>query len=100
MAVCVISAIIDTDTNTIQPACMIHTTWAPCPHNGEPAATTAIETVDDPRRGGRDKALAAWALRTRQQRPLVLHHGFWSDTPTHDGIDCWCGPEVFEPNIT
>ena len=36
MAECVISAIHDTDEGGMVPACVVHTTFAPCPHDGEP----------------------------------------------------------------
>lgn len=98
MAVCVIAATVETDAQpmVIRPACTVHTHWAPCPMNGEPASPFPLEAVDgDP--GGRDSALARWALKTKRQRPFVLHHGQWTDVRPHDGgRSCWCKPEWFE----
>lgn len=92
MAVCVIGATMDTDNgDRIVPACNVHCYYAPCPMNGAPASTTPIETTDEQ---GREKALAFWELRTKRQRPLVLHHGSWGDDRDHDGAACWCGPDL------
>lgn len=101
MAVCVISAVVDTDDPRapMRPACVVHTEWAPCLSNGEPASPVALEACDGQYGGSRDGALANWALKTRQQRPLVLHHGDWGDDRLHDGgRGCWCRPEYLEAN--
>lgn len=94
MAHCVISAILDTDLGRMVPACVVHTAYAPCPHNGEPASRTPLETWDSV---GRTAALAFWQQRTHGQRPLIVHHGRADDEITHLGAEyCWCGPERIE----
>jgi hypothetical protein len=96
MAHCVIGRILDTDVMQVVVACRVHCWHAPGPMNGEPASTTPIEAIDgDP--GGRERALNAWRLNTHRQRPLLLHHGDWRDTPDHSLAErCWCKPERFE----
>jgi hypothetical protein len=90
MAVCVIGTTLDTDTGQVVPACNVHCYYAPCPLNGAPARSGAVEMTDEL---GREAALRFWTVRTKRQRPLVLHHGSWTDARDHDGRSCWCGPE-------
>lgn len=97
MAVCVVSMTLDSETMSLTPACVVHTHWAPCPRNGDPANVNPLEGADGDV-GGREGALGRWALKTRQQRPFLLHHGSWFDDPDHDGPDCWCRPERFDAN--
>lgn len=99
MSVCVLSAVLDADDPDlpIGDACVVHGHWAPCPRNGKPAITIPMHGIDT---GGRDAALLRWATKTLRQRPFVLHHGTWADTPDHvvDDVDpCWCDPERFAP---
>jgi hypothetical protein len=96
MAVCVMGRILDTDVEpmAVVVACRVHCHYAPCPKNGEPASTTPIDSVDG---DGRERALHAWDLNTKRQRPLLLHRGTWTDERSHQfGGACWCGPERFE----
>jgi hypothetical protein len=93
MAHCVISPILDTDINRMVPACVVHTSHAPCMRNGEPASTVPLETWDN---CGRAEAIAFWQQRTHGQRPLALHHGQPDDEREHEGPDCWCAPERLE----
>lgn len=92
MAECVVSPVLDADTNQLFWACMVHTAWAPCPLNGQPANPTPVELTNDT---GRVAAFRMWEERTRRQRPLVLHHGSWADDRDHDGSACWCQSETF-----
>ena len=71
MAECVISAILDTDEGGMVPACVVHTCHAPCPHDGEPACPAPLHAFAGD--GTRDDALRMWDLRTRRQRPLIIH---------------------------
>jgi hypothetical protein len=103
----VISAVVDTDgiedeaspdTWPAAPACMVHITWAPCPHNGEPACPVPLHAYLG---GGtdRDGALRMWRIRTHRQRPLILHTEAAGRTPEdhiteEDMTPCWCGAEV------
>lgn len=85
---CVISRV-----NDGEPACMVHTHYAPCPRDGEPANPGVVHTDDIP---SRDEAIAHWYRRTHGQRTLVVHVGRLGDD--HDtgvnAVDCACGPEV------
>ena len=97
MSHCVISAVMDTDDPLlpVSGACVVHTHWAPCPHDGEPASPEALHTVPHP---SREEAISSWERKTRRQRPLVLHRGTWSDRPDHNietDEGCWCDPEFF-----
>jgi hypothetical protein len=98
MAHCVISAVMDTDAPGMptRPACVVHTTWAPCDRNGEPAVTTPLHCADgDP---DRESAIEHWRRKTHGQRPTWLHHGSLGDDRDHDINDagaCWCLPERF-----
>jgi hypothetical protein len=85
---CVISII-----NGADPACMVHTHYAPCPRDGEPANPGAVHTDQVPTR---EKAVAMWRLRTHEQRTLVVHVGRFGDEHRTgpDDVDCPCGPEV------
>jgi hypothetical protein len=93
MAHCVISLVFDTEVGRMVPACVVHTSHAPCLRNGEPASTTPLETWDD---HGRTAAVKFWRTRTHGQRPLIVHHGRPDDEREHGGADCWCGPERIE----
>jgi hypothetical protein len=74
--------------------CMVHTHEAPCPRDGEPASPAVVHTDAIP---SRNRARAAWLLRTHGQRTLVIHVG---DSLSGDhsldvnGVDCECRPEV------
>jgi hypothetical protein len=98
MAHCVISAVVDSDTEPMStaPACMVHTAWAPCLHDGEPACTTPLHS---PPGTSRSDALRMWKIRTHSQRPLVIHRVDGRSIHEHaldEGTDCACGPEVHE----
>jgi hypothetical protein len=85
---CVISLANGTD-----PACMVHTHYAPCPRDGEPANPGVMHTDMTPSRA---EAIEHWRRRTHGQRTLVIHVGRLGEE--HDigvnAVDCWCGPEV------
>jgi len=85
---CVISII-----NGADPACMVHTHYAPCPRDGEPASASVVHTDTVPTR---ETAVAAWRLRTGGQRTLVVHAGRLGEDHRLglDDVDCPCGPEV------
>jgi hypothetical protein len=98
MASCVISAIVDTDDgNALVPACIVHTCHAPCPHDGEPACPVPLHAF--PGNGTRDEALRMWRLRTRGQRPLIIHTDAIPDPDDHvyedEVLPCPCGAEIF-----
>ena len=98
MASCVISAIIDTDDGcSLVPACVVHAAHAPCPHDGEPACPDPLHAF--PGNGTRDDVLRLWRLRTRGQRPLIIHTDAIRDPDDHvyeDGVlPCPCGAEIF-----
>lgn len=92
MAVCVYGATLDADTGQVLMACTVHCCYEPCLSPGEPASTTPLEATDE---DGYWRALAFWNERTKQQRPLVMHHGSWTDDKDHEGRDCWCKPQFF-----
>lgn len=100
MAECVISAIIDTSNgNTLVPACMVHITYAPCPHDGEPACPSPVHSFRG--RATRDQAVHQWQLRTRRQRPLVIHDELRIPDPAAhvcetEILPCPCGAEVLQ----
>lgn len=86
---CVISIV-----NGADPACMVHTHYAPCPRNGEPASASVVHSYPHP---SREAAIGCWRLRTLGQRTLVLHVGDMTDGSHRigvDDVDCPCGPEV------
>lgn len=97
MARCVMSTIIETDEDW-EPAvaCMVHTHYSPCPHDGEPAATGMLHAWATPSRA---EVVMFWWRRTLGQRTLVLH---FDNTPEDDEpaqdhtqtTDCWCSPEL------
>ncbi len=95
MAHCVISAVIDSDGGApwLSPACMVHTCWAPCPSDGEPASPIAIHCLPGT---SRSDAVRMWKIRTHRQRPLVVHRVDGRGAEEHDveGNGCPCGPEV------
>ena len=103
MAHCVISAIIDTDAgNALVPACMIHTTYAPCQHDGEPACPTLVHAFSGVT--PRAEALRIWRLRTHGQRPLVIHNVVLAmEAEDHECgqeyVPCPCGAEVIAAGL-
>lgn len=93
MAKCVLSVIVDTSNNdAVVAACMVHTSYAPCTHDGEPASPVALHSDEKP--PGHDAAIGAWRIRTDGQRPLVLHRGDMTDGTHVLAEDCCCGPDV------
>ena len=59
MAHCVISAIADADVDdALVPACIVHTTHAPCTHDGEPANPARAPRLQLLRARGRDPHVA------------------------------------------
>jgi hypothetical protein len=95
MAHCVISAIIDTDADAVRPACVVHTHYAPCPNDGEPANTAPLHAL--PGVATRAQSLRMWQIRTHKQRPLVIHRVDGRGAEDHesgDSTECSCGPEV------
>ena len=101
MAHCVISAILDTDAgDALVPACVVHTTHAPCPHDGEPASPAPPHVYGEALGpDGRDGALRAWRIRTHRQRPLIIHktdsvRGIEDHVTSGEVHPCWCGAEI------
>ena len=97
MAECVISAIVDTGNgNALVPACVVHTAYAPCPHDGEPAAPGPLHHFAG--NGTREEAIRMWRLRTHGQRPLIIHTDAIPDPEDHvyetRVLPCPCGAEV------
>ncbi len=97
MAECVISAIVDTDDGySLVPACVVHTSHAPCMHDGEPASPVPLHAFTGNQE--RDNALRIWRLRTHGQRPLIIHTDLIPDPCDHVLEDeirpCPCGAEI------
>lgn len=97
MAECVISAVVDTDDGcSLVPACVVHAAHAPCMHDGEPACPVPLHFF--PGSGTREDALRMWRLRTRGQRPLIIHTGAIPDPEDHvyedEVLPCPCGAEI------
>jgi len=93
VARCVLSTILDTDNDDrLVVACVVHTHYAPCPRDGEPANPLAIHA--DEASPGRAQAIGWWRRTTAGQRPLVIHRGDMTDG-THEIVeDCRCAPEI------
>ena len=103
MADCVISAVADTECgNALVPACIVHAAHAPCMHDGEPACPAPLHSF--PGSGTRDEALRMWRLRTRGQRPLIIHTDAIPDPQGHvygdEVMPCPCGAEIIPPGGT
>jgi hypothetical protein len=97
MAHCVISAIFDSEDGMV-PACVVHTTYAPCPHDGEPANPGPLHMFNHE---SRDAGVEFWRLRTHGQRPLVIHdEQRMPDLAGHviedEILPCPCGAEVLK----
>jgi hypothetical protein len=69
MAHCVISVILDADYGPVL-GCVVHATYAPCYHDGEPASPVPLHVFNH---HDRDAALRVWQLLTHGQRPLIIH---------------------------
>jgi hypothetical protein len=99
MAHCVISAIVDTDVDyALVPACIVHASRAPCMHDGEPANPAPLHAFNHQ---DREAAVRVWRLRTRGQRPLIIHDEKRVPDPEDHVIEdeilpCPCGAEVLE----
>ena len=96
MAHCVISAILDTDVDAMVPACMVHTTHAPCMHDGEPANPAPLHAFN---LSEREDAIRIWQIRTHRQRPLIIHDERRIPDPNDHVLEdeihpCPCGGEV------
>ena len=99
MAKCVMSVVHDTDEGGLLPvtACVVHGSYSPCPHDGEPALSGMVQANAVP---SRDAVVLFWWRRTLGQRTLVLHFGSTAgddeSTEEHDyeGTGCWCSPEL------
>lgn len=98
MADCVISAIVDTDDGySLVPACVVHTCHAPCPHDGEPANPGPLHAFAG--NGTRAEVIRMWQIRTRGQRPLIIHDEQRIPDP-YDHVQedkvlpCPCGAEI------
>lgn len=97
MAHCVISAIADADVDyVLVPACMVHTAYAPCMHDGEPASPVPLHAFNC---ADRAAAIGMWEIRTHRQRPLIIHDEHRIPDPSgHVAEDeirpCPCGAEV------
>ena len=102
MAECVVSAIVDTDDgNALVPACVVHTAFAPCPHDGEPANPAPLHMFGHQDRA---EAIRVWQLRTRGQRPLVIHDGQRVPDPYDHVMEdrllpCPCGAEILPAGV-
>jgi hypothetical protein len=96
MAHCVISAILDTDVDAMVPACMVHTSHAPCMHDGEPANPAPLHAFNC---SEREDAIRMWRIRTHRQRPLIIHDERRIPDPADHVLEdeirpCPCGAEV------
>ena len=96
MAECVISATYDTDVEALVPACIVHTTHAPCPHDGEPANPAPLHMFNHQ---DRETAIRFWRQRTHGQRPLIIHEKQRVPDPADHVIEdeilpCPCGAKV------
>lgn len=84
-----------TTANIAEDVCTVHTAYAPCPHDSEPASTAVIHADAYP---SRDAVLAYWRQITDEQRTLVIHAGDLAGGRGHDigenDVTCWCRPEV------
>ena len=98
MAECVISAIVDTDGGySLVYACMVHAAHHPCMHDGERACPVPLHAFAGNRR--REAVIRMWQLRTRGQRPLIIHDEQRipdaADHVMEDEIHpCPCGAEI------
>lgn len=89
---CVTSMVYNEETGRPALACMVHTTYAPCPHNGEPASPAPVHVDDSPTRVA---AIEAARARVGGARPIVVHNGSFNlDDREHSTEEsgCWCGP--------
>lgn len=95
---CVISLVTDTGDAgwPLNPACVVHTHWAPCPHDGAPASPAVLHTEHTPTAEG------LWWDRTHGQRPLVMHHDLACGDHALGVADvtCWCQPVVLPATQT
>ncbi len=97
MAECVISVIVDTDDGySLVPACIVHAAHAPCMHDGEPACPVPLHTFAG--NCTREEVTSMWRLRTRCQRPLIIHTDAIPDPQDHvmedETLPCPCGAEI------
>lgn len=92
------SSVIDTDQAgmPLVMSCVVHASYAPCLHNGEPAASLALHADARP---SRVAVVMEWWRRTLGQRTLIIHYG---PDIEHEGperehelsAECWCSPEL------
>jgi hypothetical protein len=85
----------------VRGGCVVHTHYAPCPLDGEPACPLPLHSDAHP---SLEAVLAFHAERTLGQRPLVLHRGRITDLGpdgqehvVSERTDCWCGPTLYPP---
>ena len=95
MAHCVISIVLDADEGAV-PGCMVHAAYAPCMHDGEPACPVPLHAFGHQ---DREAAIRMWRIRTRGQRPVIIHDErrvpAAADHVIEDQIHpCPCGAEV------
>lgn len=90
MARCVLS-LINQDLPDEGMACMVHTHYAPCPRDGEPANPEPIHSDDHLSRAS---AIGIWKIRSGGQRSLLIHHGALVDGTHKLWAGCWCKPEA------
>jgi hypothetical protein len=69
VAHCVISIVLDADEGAV-PGCVVHAAYAPCMHDGEPASPVPLHAFGHQ---DREAAIRMWRIRTRGQRPLIIH---------------------------
>jgi len=98
----VISTIVDSDEGyALVPACMVHTSHAPCMHDGEPASPVPLHAFNHQ---DREAAIRMWQIRTHGQRPLIIHDERRLPDPADHVIEdrilpCPCGAEVLAAEL-
>ena len=91
----------------VRGACIVHTHYAPCPLDGEPAADLPLHGDCRPTA---EAGLANHRRTTLMQRPLVQHMGSLADlgpggAEHYVGGDldlaarCWCGPVIYPAEV-
>lgn len=92
------SVVDDTDRGGVPvTACVVHGSYEPCHHNGEPALPGMLQACAVPDRAA---VILFWWRRTLGQRTLVLHFGSTpednetTEDHVYEGTGCWCSPEL------
>jgi len=86
----------------VRGGCVVHTHYAPCPRDGEPACPDVMHGDEHP---SAEASIRSHRVRTLGQRPLLLHRGSLTDVGPA-GQDhavgatdtaCWCGGTYYPP---